>query len=59
MARSCLAGACLLASLLWAPPETLARWIDVPYARLGDLCHPHKLAETIKAHRGVTYEEAR
>lgn len=36
-------------------PDTLAGYIDVPYAKLGDLFYLHKLAETIKACRGLRY----
>ena len=36
-------------------PNRLVRYVDVPYARVGDLFHMHKLAETIKAVRGIEY----
>jgi len=36
-----------------APPEELEFYADVPLARYGDLLYIHKLAETIKAYRGV------
>ena len=35
--------------------DTLVRLIDVPYAKVGDLFYLHKLAETIKAYRGMRY----
>ena len=35
------------------PPKRLERYIDVPWMWRGDLYHLHKLAETIKAYRGV------
>ena len=40
------------------PPGRLARYIDVPWAPLGDLYYMHKLAETIKAYRGVKWVSA-
>jgi len=36
-------------------PERLERYIDEPWAPLGDLYYMHKLAETIKAYRGVMW----
>jgi len=33
----------------------LERYVDVPWVKTGDLFYMHKLAETIKAHRGVTW----
>ena len=38
------------------PPEELEHYIDVPWRPVGDLFHIHKLAETIKAYRGVRWE---
>ena len=38
------------------PPERLERYVDVPWTPLGDLYYMHKLAETIKAYRGVRWE---
>ena len=38
------------------PPEKLARWIDEPWAAAGDLYYMHKLAETIKASRSVSWK---
>jgi len=37
----------------------LARYIDVPWVRLGDLYYFSKLAETIKAYRGARWERRR
>ena len=37
------------------PPEKLERYIDQPWTPLGDLYYMHKLAETIKAYRGVKW----
>jgi hypothetical protein len=41
------------------PPETLERYIDVPWAARGDFFYLHKLAETIKAYRGVSLESVK
>lgn len=38
------------------PPETLERYIDVPWVGRGDFFYMHKLAETIKAYRGVKWD---
>ncbi|MBI5723483.1 MAG: hypothetical protein HZA50_05955 [Planctomycetes bacterium] len=38
------------------PPEQLERFIHVPWAAVGDFFYMHKLAETIKAYRGVKWE---
>ncbi|MFQ5807990.1 MAG: hypothetical protein ACE5JM_00095, partial [Armatimonadota bacterium] len=38
--------------------DALAGYIDVPYAKVGDLFYMHKLAEAIKAYRGVEYRDA-
>ncbi len=43
--------------LAGTPPERLERYIDVPWTPLGDLFYMHKLAETIKAYRGVEWVE--
>lgn len=40
-------------------PQALERYIDVPWALLGDLYHMHKLAETIKAHRALRGKQSR
>ena len=45
--------------ILGEKPETLQTYIDVPWLPAGDLYHLHKVAETIKAYRGVTWEAAR
>jgi hypothetical protein len=37
------------------PPSTLRGFIDVPWAAVGDFSYLHKLAETIKAYRGVSW----
>lgn len=37
-------------------PAELERYIDVPWMKRGDFYHMHKLAETIKAYRGVRWE---
>jgi len=42
--------------ILGDKPEQLQRYIDVPWLKLGDLYHLHKLTETIKAYRGVTWQ---
>ena len=36
--------------------ETLWKYADLPYVKTGDWYHIHKLAETIKAYRGVSWE---
>ncbi len=36
-------------------PDVLQRYIDFPWTARGDLYYIHKLAETIKAYRGVTW----
>jgi len=41
--------------VLGEKPEQLERCLDVPWLKLGDLYHLHKLAETIKAYRGVVW----
>jgi hypothetical protein len=38
------------------PPEELERYIDEPWVAIGDFFYLHKLAETIKAYRGVKWE---
>jgi hypothetical protein len=38
------------------PAGELERYIDEPWTPLGDLYYMHKLAETIKAYRGVRWE---
>ena len=40
---------------LGEPPETLARFLDVPWMARGDLYYIHKLAETILAYRGLRW----
>ena len=47
----------LRALVLHEPPEKLERYIDVPWVERGDLYYIHKLAETIKAYRGVRWEK--
>lgn len=49
---------CFLARawILGEPPEALAGFLDVPWMARGDLYYIHKLAETIKAYRGVGWE---
>jgi len=42
--------------LAGTPPEKLERYIDEPWTPIGDLYYMHKLAETIKAYRGVKWE---
>ena len=42
--------------IVGTPPEKLERYIDQPWTPIGDLYYMHKLAETIKAHRGVRWE---
>jgi len=44
--------------VLGEKPETLQRYIDVPWLPAGDLFYLHKVAETIKAYRGVTWKPA-
>ena len=44
--------------LLQDKPQDLERYVDVPWLQVGDLYHLHKLAETIKAYRGVKWEKA-
>lgn len=39
-------------------PETLQRYVDVPWLPAGDLYYIHKVAETVKAYRGVTWRQA-
>ena len=41
-----------------APAEDLARYADIPWLETGDLFYMQKLAETIKAYRGVTWGSA-
>ena len=36
-------------------PERLRRYIHVPWAARGDLFYLHKLADTVKAYRGVRW----
>jgi len=45
------------AQVLGEKPDQLTRWIDVPWTERGDLFYLNKLAETIKAYRGVTRTE--
>ena len=45
--------------LAGTPPEELERYVDVPWTPMGDLYYVHKLAETIKAYRGVEYKQRR
>ncbi len=49
---------CFLARawIVGEPPESLARFLDVPWMARGDLYYIHKLAETIKAYRGVAWK---
>jgi hypothetical protein len=42
--------------LAGTPPEKLERYIDQPWTPVGDLYYTHKLAETVKAYRGVKWE---
>jgi len=44
--------------ILGERPERLEKWIDVPWVDRGDLFHLNKLAETLKAYRGVAGEGA-
>ena len=46
---------CAHAQILDASGQQLARWIDVPWLDRGDLFYLHKLAETVKAYRGVRW----
>jgi len=39
-------------------PELLWKYADLPYVLTGDWHYIHKLAETIKAYRGVTFRAA-
>jgi len=41
--------------ILGEKPQTLERYIDVPWLKQGDLFYIHKLTEAIKAYRGVTW----
>jgi hypothetical protein len=41
------------------PAETLGRYIDIPWMERGDLYYLHKIAETIKAYRGVSWGDSR
>jgi hypothetical protein len=41
--------------VLGESPEQLERHLDVPWMKVGDLYHLHKLAETIKAYRGTQW----
>jgi hypothetical protein len=41
--------------VLGEKPDQLERYLDVPWLKLGDLYYLHKLAETIKAYRGVVW----
>ena len=47
---------CAHAQILGASGRQLARWIDVPWLDRGDLFYLHKLAETVKAYRGVRWQ---
>lgn len=38
-------------------PDMLASYLDIPWLEAGDLFYVHKLAETIKAYRGVLWED--
>jgi hypothetical protein len=38
-------------------PQELARYADIPWLATGDLFYVHKLAEAVKAYRGVTWQE--
>lgn len=37
--------------ILREPPRELAKYLDIPHVKVGDLYHLHKLAEAIKAYR--------
>jgi len=39
-------------------PQKLATYLDIPWLQEGDLFYLHKLAETIKAYRGVIWTDA-
>jgi hypothetical protein len=41
--------------LAGTPPEALRRYIDFSWTARGDLFYMHKLAEAIKAYRGVEW----
>ncbi len=41
------------------PPERLARYASIPWLETGDLFYLQKLAETMKAYRGVTWSDTR
>jgi len=41
------------------PAQTLERYIDIPWTVTGDLYYLHKIAETIKVHRGVSWGDSR
>jgi len=41
--------------ILGEPAEKLRAYLDVPWMERGDLYYIHKLSETIKAYRGVTW----
>jgi hypothetical protein len=43
--------------VLQEPPEKLSRYVDIPWMERGDLYDIHKLAETIRAYRGVKWEK--
>lgn len=40
------------------PADQLAHYIDIPWLQAGDLFYIHKLAETIKAYRGVSWDDS-
>lgn len=45
------------ALILGASPEELAGYLDIPWVHIGDYYYIHKLAETIKAFRGYTWDK--
>ncbi|NIR25753.1 MAG: hypothetical protein GWN77_02035, partial [Gammaproteobacteria bacterium] len=44
--------------ILEESPDQLAKYIDIPWVHTGDYYYIHKLAETIKAYRGMTWESS-
>jgi len=42
--------------LLDAKPQALEAWLDIPWVKVGDLYYLQKLAETIRAYRGVQWQ---
>jgi hypothetical protein len=43
--------------ILGETPERLATYVDIPWVHLGDYYYIHKLAETIKVYRGMTWDD--